>query len=541
MTEHEHDPANPDAVRPAGTGADAEEAQPVTAPPAPSAPSEGPGDASGTAAPHDPWQQPVYRPEERPTAQQPAYGPPQPGQPAHGLTHPQPYGYDRPTAGQPANGQPANGQPQPSYAYAGAPTAGQPHGGVGPQAAWAAGRATPTPGGVATAEPPGAGGGYPPGSPPPAWAQAAQPAPAAPSRTGRWVAAGVVGLALMLGSAVAGGATAVAVMDHNNSNTATTSSSSSSNTAPAPTIDRSSLASIADKVQPSVVSITTGSGEGSGVILSADGYILTNNHVVASAQGNQVSVLFANGKSARGTIVGTDPRSDLAVVKAQGVSGLTAAKLGDSSAVKVGDTVLAIGSPLGLQGSVTAGIISAKDRTIQTQDQQQPQSPFGNQGGGGTSLSGMLQTDAPINPGNSGGALVNTNGEVIGINSAIATSGQGSGNIGVGFAIPSNKAKEVADALRNGQKVSHPLLGVQVAQNQNGSGALVSGVTSGSPAAQAGLQQGDVITQFDGQPLKDSDALVSAVQSHKVGDKVQITYTRNGQQKTATVTLAEAS
>jgi putative serine protease PepD len=191
---------------------------------------------------------------------------------------------------------------------------------------------------------------------------------------------------------------------------------------------------------------------------------------------------------------------------------------------------------------VTAGIISAKDRTIQTQDQDQQPNPFGEQGGGRTtSLSGMLQTDAPINPGNSGGALVNTKGEVIGINSAIATSGQGSGNIGVGFAIPSNKAKSVADALRNGQKVSHPLLGVQVTENTNGGGALVSGVTSGSPAAKAGLQQGDVITQIDSQAVRDSDALVSAVQGHKVGDEVQITYTRNGQQKTATVTLAEAS
>jgi putative serine protease PepD len=364
----------------------------------------------------------------------------------------------------------------------------------------------------------------------------AQPAPARRpvNRGGKWVAAGVAAVALMLGSAVAGGATAVALFDNNGTTNA-------QEAAAAPVINRSSLAEISKKVEPSVVSIATGSGEGSGVIMSEDGYVLTNNHVVASAQGDTVTVVFDNGKSARATIVGTDPKTDLAVVKAEGVSGLAAATFGDSGSVQVGDTVLAIGSPLGLQGSVTAGIISAKDRTIRTGGDQQD-SPFpSQQQQGATSLSGLLQTDAPINPGNSGGALVNTNGEVIGINSAIATSGQGSGNIGVGFAIPSNKAKDVADTLRNGGKVSHPVLGVSVSENDSGTGALVSAVTPNSPAAQAGLQQGDVVTEFDGQAVNDSDALVAAVQSHKVGDKVELKYTRDGAEKTATVTLAEAS
>jgi putative serine protease PepD len=340
----------------------------------------------------------------------------------------------------------------------------------------------------------------------------------------------------MLGSAVAGGATAVALFDNNGT-------PSAQEAAAAPVINRSSLAEISKKVEPSVVSITTGSGEGSGVIMSEDGYVLTNNHVVASAQGDTVTVVFDNGKSARATIVGTDPKTDLAVVKAEGVSGLAAATFGDSGSVQVGDTVLAIGSPLGLQGSVTAGIISAKDRTIRTGGEQQPDSPFPSQQQqqSTTSLSGLLQTDAPINPGNSGGALVNTNGEVIGINSAIATSGQGNGNIGVGFAIPSNKAKDVADTLRSGGKVSHPVLGVSVSENDTGTGALVSAVTPNSPAAQAGLQQGDIVTEFDGQAVNDSDALVAAVQSHKVGDRVELKYTRDGAEKTATVTLAEAS
>jgi len=284
------------------------------------------------------------------------------------------------------------------------------------------------------------------------------------------------------------------------------------------------------------------------VVTSPDGYIVTNNHVVATATGDTVTVIFADGKKATAKIVGTDPRTDLAVIKADGVSGLTAAHFGDSSKMQVGDTVLALGSPLGLEGSVTEGIISAKDRTIQSggeDEQQTPQNPFGGQqqqqpSGGRTSMSGLLQTDAPINPGNSGGALVNTNGEVIGINSAIATSGQGSGNIGLGFAIPSNKAKDVADALMAGKKVSHPALGVSVTEAEGG-GALVSTVTANSAAAKAGLQQGDVIITVDGKAINDSDDLVAIVQGHKVGDKVTIVFKRNGQEQTVSATLAESA
>jgi putative serine protease PepD len=314
-------------------------------------------------------------------------------------------------------------------------------------------------------------------------------------------------------------------------------------------VDRSSLANIASSVRDSVVSITTQSGEGSGVILTTDGTILTNNHVVATATGNSVEVIFANGKKVSATIVGTDPLTDLAVVKASGVSGLSAATLGDSSKMQVGDTVLAIGSPLGLEGSVTQGIISAKDRTIQSssEEQQQPNQPdpFGQQqqpggsGAGSTTLSGLLQTDAPINPGNSGGALVNINGEVIGINSAIATSGSTSGNIGLGFAIPSNKAKTVYDALAAGKKVSHPALGVSVTEAEGG-GALVSSVTAKSAAAQAGLQQGDVIKSDNGKVVNDSDNLVGIIKAANVGDKVTIVFTRDGAEKTVTATLAEA-
>jgi putative serine protease PepD len=198
---------------------------------------------------------------------------------------------------------------------------------------------------------------------------------------------------------------------------------------------------------------------------------------------------------------------------------------------------------------VTQGIISAKDRTIQSssEEQQQPQeqNPFGSgqqqqqQGSGATTMSGLLQTDAPINPGNSGGALVNTNAQVIGINSAIATSGSDSGNIGLGFAIPSNKAKDVANALLAGKKVSHAALGVSVTEAQGG-GALVSTVTAKSAAANAGLQQGDVITSVNGKAVNSSDDLVGLIQQAAVGDKVTIVFTRNGAQKTVTATLGEA-
>jgi putative serine protease PepD len=265
------------------------------------------------------------------------------------------------------------------------------------------------------------------------------------------------------------------------------------------------------------------------VVLSADGAILTNNHVVADAQGGQVSVTFADGKTAKAAIVGTDPRGDLAVIKAQGVSNLTAAKFGDSDAMQVGDSVLALGSPLGLQGSVTQGIVSALHRTIGEGSQS---------GGTPQSIGDAIQTDAAINPGNSGGALVNLNGEVIGINTAIATSGQGaSGNIGVGFAISSNKAKSTADQLLNGGKVTHPYLGVSVGNGDGG--ALLADVVAGGPADKAGLKKGDLVTKIGDKTIGDSNALVGAVQTAKAGDQVQITYKRDGNQQQVTVTLGD--
>jgi putative serine protease PepD len=309
----------------------------------------------------------------------------------------------------------------------------------------------------------------------------------------------------------------------------------------APVINRSDVADIVDSVHDSVVSIHTQDAEGSGVILTADGYVLTNNHVVADAQGNTVQVTLADGRSVRANIVGTDPKTDLAVVKAQGLSGLTPAKFGDSGSLRVGDTVLAIGSPLGLEGSVTEGIVSALNRTIQeTPDNQQ--NPFGQQQQqqAGTSIAGAIQTDAAINPGNSGGALVNTNGEVVGINTAIATSSGSNGNIGVGFAIPGNRANEVAQDLIKGQKVSHPYIGASIGDANNNGGASVASVVSGAPADKAGLKQGDVITKAGSKDIHSGDDLLNVVQTSKVGDKLQLTVNRGGSNQTLTVTIGEA-
>lgn len=268
---------------------------------------------------------------------------------------------------------------------------------------------------------------------------------------------------------------------------------SSSPSSPSPVFrsasDQLTVAEVAAKVQPSVVMIQGQSGEGSGVVLSEDGLILTNNHVVVGAgQGGQMTVKFSDGKTAKASVVGTDPATDLGVIRAEGVSGLTEASLGDSDQLRVGDSVLAIGSPLGLDGSVTAGIISALDRTLNLGDDQ-PQVPPGwgeqrQQQSAPTTIGGAIQTDASINPGNSGGALVNAAGQLVGINTAIASQAAGGG---VGFAIPVNTAKQVADQLISTGKVTHAFLGVSVTDATGDvPGALVRQVTAGSRPSRRG-------------------------------------------------------
>ena len=285
---------------------------------------------------------------------------------------------------------------------------------------------------------------------------------------------------------------------------------------------------VAAKVTPSVVTLQTAAGNaeelGSGVVLSADGLILTNLHVVAvpnqpdGVRPSSVATLH-DGRTAPFTVVATDPASDLAVVRLQGVSGLIPATLGSSANLRVGQHVVAVGSPLGLQGTVTTGIISALDRPVSAVD-----------GGSGNTVLNAIQTDAAMNPGNSGGALTDMNGDLVGINSAIATVGGGgsatqSGSIGLGFAIPVDQAKRIADELITTGKASHASLGAQVSSTATGHGAEVTDVTSGGPAAAAGLSSGVVITKIDDQVIDNADAVVAAVGSKAPGDTVRLAYT----------------
>lgn len=281
------------------------------------------------------------------------------------------------------------------------------------------------------------------------------------------------------------------------------------------------------------------SGTGSGVVIRSDGYILTNNHVVAAAtDGGSVSVEFSDGSTAAAKIVGTDPTSDLAVVKVD-KSGLKAAVFADSEALKVGQSVIAVGAPLGLSNTVTEGIVSTMHRPVTT----------GESGASSQSVIDAIQTDAAINPGNSGGALVDLAGRLVGINSAIATvgnSGSGqSGNIGVGFAIPANEAVRVANELISNGKATHAQLGVGVADSGNGSsqvsGAALSQVNPGGAAASAGLRSGDVVTKIDDRVITSAESLVAAVRSHAPGTNVTVTYNRGGTTQTTKVTLDSAN
>ncbi|WP_112133305.1 S1C family serine protease, partial [Glycomyces dulcitolivorans] len=286
---------------------------------------------------------------------------------------------------------------------------------------------------------------------------------------------------------------------------------------------------IVNKVSPSVVTIVTDSAEGSGVVYSKDGYIVTNNHVVDGAQ--TVEVRFSDGTTADAQIIATDSTQDLAVIQVSGVDDLTPIAFGDSDSIQVGDAAVAIGSPLGLEGTVTTGIVSALDRSMTVAGEEQQ----GFQQQSSSTLTGLIQTDAAINSGNSGGALVNGNGELIGINTAIATTD--SGSIGLGFAIPSNTVQSVVEQLIEGGSVEQGYLGVSVADT-DGNGAMVLSVESGSPAETAGLQEGDVITAVDGNPVTSASEVVAAVQGTASGTEVAITYTRDGAEESTTATLA---
>ena len=308
------------------------------------------------------------------------------------------------------------------------------------------------------------------------------------------------------------------------------------------TIERApdSVAGIAQRVLPSVVSISTrsvtGGGTGSGFIIDSNGYILTNNHVIseAASSGGSIKVYLNDGTELDGKVIGRDASYDLAVLKVS-KSGLRALQLGDSEKIQVGDSVIAIGSPLGLSGTVTTGIISAKDRAVTAGDASNE-----------SSFINALQTDAAINPGNSGGPLVDATGAVIGVNSAIASLGTSAqtGSIGLGFAIPINQARKTADQLIKNGVATYPVIGISLEMNFAGNGARISssgnGILAGSPAAKAGLRGGDIIIEFEGRAITRAEELIVAVRAMNVGDRVTLTFKRGGTSKTVSLTLVAA-
>ena len=293
------------------------------------------------------------------------------------------------------------------------------------------------------------------------------------------------------------------------------------NALPAANVPNGSVEQVAQRVTPSVVQLRVhGSrvaAEGSGIVLSADGLILTNNHVVEPAtNGGDVAAVLQDGRSVPVQIVGRAPSFDLAVVRAQGVTGLTPAQLGSSGNVRVGQEVVAIGSPLGLSGTVTSGIISALDRPVRA----------GGEGSGQDTVLDALQTDAAINPGNSGGPLADMQGRVIGINTAIASLGFGgqAGSIGLGFAIPIDQARRIANELVHTGHATQALLGVTVpAGRPEDNAAIVQQVTPGGAAAAAGIQPGEMITKVDDRLIDSGDALIAAIRSHPPDSQVTLT------------------
>ncbi|MGW0773323.1 trypsin-like peptidase domain-containing protein [Streptomyces sp. NPDC002835] len=319
-------------------------------------------------------------------------------------------------------------------------------------------------------------------------------------------------------------------------------------------VDRApdSVAGIAARALPSVVTLhvsgDTEQGTGTGFVLDEQGHILTNNHVVDPAgTSGDISITFSGGETAKATLVGKDSGYDLAVVKVTGVDGLKPLPLGNSENVRVGDPVVAIGAPFDLQNTVTSGIISAKERPITA----------GGEKGDGSDISYVdaLQTDAPINPGNSGGPLVDSQARVIGINSAIRAADTGAGpdggqagSIGLGFAIPINQGKRVAEELISTGRATHPVIGVSLDMRFTGDGARVGekgqddspAVTPGGPAAEAGVKPGDVITKVDGRRVHSGEELIVKIRAHRPGDELELTLRRGGDERTLTLVLGSA-
>jgi putative serine protease PepD len=355
---------------------------------------------------------------------------------------------------------------------------------------------------------------------------------------------------LALVTALLGGAISGLVVEHadHSQGVGTVTLGSTSNGSAADQRAPDSVAAVAHKILPSVVSVIVktadGGDTGSGIVLSSTGYILTNNHVVAaaSAANSTLSVILPDQSQVGAKIVGhPDTVNDLAVIKIGAGHGLQPASLGDSARLRVGDSVVAVGSPLGLAGTVTSGIVSALNRPVQAGGEQ----------GLPEDVIDAIQTDAAINPGNSGGPLVDTSGSVVGVNSAIASlsasplQGQQSGSIGLGFAIPIDQAKQIAAEIIHRGYATHAVIGVALDAAYSGSGARIStnasnAVVSGGPASRAGLRAGDIIIDADGQRITSADSLIVAIRRHSPGQSLTLTYRRGDHSTSVRLVLGSA-
>ncbi|MEU3461371.1 trypsin-like peptidase domain-containing protein [Streptomyces sp. NPDC006733] len=530
-------PARPDIPAPAAPVADSL--------PAPSPASVSHGDPTPPAAYREPAAPAPAAPaapaaHSEPAA--PAYGEPAAaapyGEPAASRGEPAPAApYGEPAAADPyaapagvLTAAPGSSYPDPSQGHAQHPYPGAPQTAQYPQYAGA----LPQPG-----QPGGPGG--------PVWGThvpAPPPAERKPRGMGSLVAAVLV--AALVAGGVGGGVGYWAAQKEDNNNSTTVSSSSDPKV-----LDRApnSVAGIAAKALPSVVTIEASggseSGTGTGFVFDKQGHILTNNHVVApAADGGKLTATFSNGKKYDAEVIGRAQGYDVAVIKLKnaGDAKLDPIPLGDSDATKVGDATIAIGAPFGLSGTVTTGIVSAMHRPVASSDGQ----------GASASYMSAIQTDASINPGNSGGPLLNANGAVIGINSAIQSAGGGdgksqAGSVGLGFAIPINQAKRVAANLIATGKPVYPVIGVSLDTQYRGEGAKVTengnggnpAVVPNGPGDKAGLKPGDIITKFDDTVIDSGQTLIGAIWQRQPGDKVTITYTRGGKTATATLTLGK--